>query len=118
MEPKYLRMIRAIQEPPEAERSWSVYIVRCADGSLYTGTAKGVEARLAKHNCGRGAAYTRSRRPVSLVYREDGLTRSEALVREAGIKSLSKPGKESLVESGGGPGLLSTKKRGRIARKC
>ena len=118
MEPKYLRMIRGIQESPDAERAWSVYMVRCSDGSLYTGTAKGVEARIAKHNSGRGAAYTRSRKPVSLVYREDGLTRSEALVREAGIKSLGKPGKELLVEKARGVRLISRKKRGRIAHPC
>ncbi|MBI5241666.1 MAG: GIY-YIG nuclease family protein [Elusimicrobia bacterium] len=108
-------MIRGIREPPDAERTWSVYMVRCSDGSLYTGAAKGVDERVAKHNAGRGAAYTRPRRPVRLVYREDGLTRSEALVREAGIKSLPKPGKEILV---GGPRLISKKKRGRIAHRC
>jgi predicted GIY-YIG superfamily endonuclease len=118
MEPKYLRMIRGIRESPGAERSWSIYMVRCADGSLYTGAAKGVEKRVAKHNAGRGAAYTRTRRPVRLVHREDGLTRSEALVREAGIKSLPKPGKELLVGGGRGRRLISRKKRARIAHPC
>ena len=115
MERKYLRMIRGIKEAPDADRGWSVYMVRCGDGSLYTGAAKGVEARLAKHNAGRGAAYTRTRRPVRLLYREDGLTRSEALVREAGIKSLPKPKKESLVGAGRKPRLISRAKRARIA---
>jgi len=118
MEPKYLRMIRGIQESPDAERAWSVYMVRCSDGSLYTGAAKGVDQRVAKHNSGRGAAYTRTRRPVRLVYREDRLTRSEALVREAGIKSLGKPGKELLVEDSRGARLISRKKRARIAHRC
>ena len=116
MEGKYLKMIRGIRETPDAVRDWSVYVVRCNDGTLYTGVAKGVEARLAKHNSGRGAAYTRTRRPVRLLYREDDLTRSEALGREAGIKSLPKPKKESLV--GGGrrrPRLISRTKRVRIA---
>lgn len=70
----------------EDEACWSVYLVRCRDKSLYTGIAKDVSARLAKHNAGRGAAYTRSRRPVALLYCEPGLTRSQALVREAQIK--------------------------------
>ncbi|MDD5657094.1 MAG: GIY-YIG nuclease family protein [Elusimicrobia bacterium] len=80
-----------------AARDWSVYIARCRDGSLYTGAAKGVERRLARHNAGRGAAYTSGRRPVRLFYREDGLTRSQALSREARIKALSRSEKEALA---------------------
>jgi putative endonuclease len=76
-----------------------VYIARCVDGSLYTGVAKDVRARLAAHNAGRGAAYTRSRRPVRLVYREDGFTRSKALSREAGIKSLARAEKLALLKA-------------------
>lgn len=76
---------------------WSVYIARCVDGSLYTGVAKDVRARLAAHNAGRGAAYTRPRRPVRLVHREDGFTRGGALSREAGIKALNRAGKLALV---------------------
>lgn len=78
-------------------RNWSLYIVRCADGTFYTGVAKDVCARLAQHNSGRGAAYTRSRRPVLLAYRTDGLTHSQALIREARIRRLSRPLKETLV---------------------
>jgi predicted GIY-YIG superfamily endonuclease len=107
MDGKYLKMIRGIREPAGAEKDWSVYVVRCSDGTLYTGVAKGVEERLAKHNAGRGAAYTRTRRPVRLLLREDGLTRSEALIREAGIKSMPKASKELLVsgrrDSGSAP---------------
>ena len=115
MDGKYLKMIRGIREAPDADRSWSVYMVRCGDSSLYTGVAKRVEKRVAKHNSGRGAAYTRTRRPVRLLYREDGLTRSEALIREAGIKSLPKPKKESLVGGGRRPRLSSPAKRAKIA---
>ena len=79
---------------------WAVYIARCRDGSLYTGVAKDVAARLAKHNAGKGAAYTRSRRPVALLYSELALTRSEALRREAGIKALPRPRKEALAGGG------------------
>ena len=115
MEGRYLQMIHGIREPADADRDWSVYVVRCGDGTLYTGVAKGVEARLAKHNAGRGAAYTRTRRPVRLVLREDGLTRCEALVREAGIKSMPKTRKERLVSGRRLPELISRTKRGRIA---
>ncbi|MBI4371586.1 MAG: GIY-YIG nuclease family protein [Elusimicrobia bacterium] len=80
---------------------WSVYIARCADDSLYTGVAKDVEARLAAHNAGRGAAYTRTRRPVSLAWREDGLTRSAALTREARIKALRRAAKQAFLRAAG-----------------
>ncbi|MCU0578496.1 MAG: GIY-YIG nuclease family protein [Desulfobacterota bacterium] len=76
---------------------WSVYILRCRDGTLYTGIAKNVFARIAQHNRGKGAAYTRGRLPVNLVYQENSLTHSEALVREAEIKRLSRAEKEGLV---------------------
>ena len=76
---------------------WSVYIVRCGDDSLYTGIAKDVEARIAVHNNGRGAAYTRARRPVILVWREDGFSRSAALRREAALKRLPRELKKALI---------------------
>ena len=82
---------------------WSVYIVRCADDSLYTGITTDLAARVAKHNSGKGAAYTRARRPVRLLYSEIGMTRSQALLREAGIKSLPRPRKE-LLALGARPG--------------
>ncbi len=78
-------------------KNWYVYIVRCADNSLYTGIALDVERRLSEHN-GKGAAkYTRSRQPVSLVYREVAKSRSSASSREFAIKSLSKSEKEELI---------------------
>ena len=96
---KYLKMIRKMRTRPQEteEAGWSVYIVRCEDDSRYTGIAKDVAARLEKHNSGRGAAYTRARRPVRLLYREDRLTRSAALVREAHIKALPRSRKEGLI---------------------
>ena len=81
------------------EKDWNVYIVRCADDSLYTGVATDVVARVRRHNDGKGAAYTRSRRPVRLEYVEPGLTRSQALVREAALKRLPRAEKQRLVES-------------------
>lgn len=78
------------------KKEWSVYILRCSDGTLYTGIAKDVEARLTKHQNGKGAAYTRSHRPVALVHKEEKFTRSKALIREAQIKRLARPLKEKL----------------------
>jgi uncharacterized protein (TIGR02453 family) len=76
---------------------WSVYILRCADGSLYTGIARDPTRRLAQHNGRRGAAYTRARRPVSLVYAEPARDRSAALRREWAIKRLTRVEKEELI---------------------
>jgi putative endonuclease len=80
-------------------KEWSVYMARCVDGSLYTGIAKDVRARAAAHNAGRGAAYTRSRRPVKVVYLEEGFTRSTALSREARIKALERTEKLALLKA-------------------
>jgi pyrroline-5-carboxylate reductase len=75
-----------------------VYILRCGDGSLYTGFAVDPERRLAVHQSGRGAKYTRSRLPVELVYREELPDKSAALKREAAIKKLSRQQKLQLIE--------------------
>jgi putative endonuclease len=75
-----------------------VYMVRCRDHSLYTGTASDVEARIRKHNDGKGARYTRGRGPVELVYVEEVADKSAALKREYVIKQYSKEKKERLVE--------------------
>ena len=99
MKPRYRRMLEglAARRNSSASKDWSVYILRCADATLYTGIAKDVFVRLKKHNSGSGAAYTRARRPVRLLYQEDGKTRSQALIREAEIKALGRAGKESLL---------------------
>ena len=73
------------------------YLVRCADGSFYCGYSPDPIARTETHNSGRGAKYTRARRPVVLVYQESCQGRSEALKREAAIKRLPKAQKEALV---------------------
>ncbi|HAM35720.1 MAG TPA: hypothetical protein DEB40_14160 [Elusimicrobia bacterium] len=108
-------MIGGAQSSARAQRDWSVYMVRCSDDSLYTGVTNDLEARIAKHNRGQGAAYTRARRPVRLLYSEAELTRSQALVREARIKSLPRPRKEALIQAGG---LIPAKKKGRISTPC
>lgn len=74
-----------------------VYIVECADGTLYTGWTTDVEKRLQTHNAGEGAKYTRSRRPVRLLYSEPCADKSAALKREAEIKRLSRAKKLALI---------------------
>lgn len=73
------------------------YIVRCCDGSLYTGWTTDLEKRVETHNSGKGAKYTRSRRPVELVYHEEFQTKEEALRRERAIKKLTRDAKEQLL---------------------
>ena len=77
--------------------SWKVYIVRCCDGSLYTGVTTDIEKRLAAHNSGRGAKYTRSRRPVELVYHEECEDHSGALRRELEIKAMTREQKLNII---------------------
>ncbi|HEX4975914.1 MAG TPA: GIY-YIG nuclease family protein [Pseudomonadales bacterium] len=79
---------------------WFVYILRCVDGSLYTGVTNDVDRRLKQHNAGlQGARYTRQRRPVSLVYCERVDGRAQAQRREFEIKALAKTDKEALINS-------------------
>lgn len=80
--------------------TWWVYLLRCADGTLYCGIALDVEARLAQHQAGKGAKYTRGRGPLELVYREACGTRAEAQRRERALKRLRRPAKESLITAG------------------
>jgi predicted GIY-YIG superfamily endonuclease len=100
MKPKYLKMLAGMSATGGSQGPgvWSVYMLRCADGTLYTGIAKDALARLRRHNAGKGAAYTRTRLPAALVRREDGMTRSQALIREAAIKQLSRALKERLID--------------------
>ncbi|MCI2061500.1 MAG: GIY-YIG nuclease family protein [Eubacteriaceae bacterium] len=74
-----------------------VYILKCGDGSYYTGWTTDVEHRVAAHAAGRGAKYTRGRGPVELVHVEEFATKSEALSREIAIKKLSRSQKEALI---------------------
>ena len=85
----------------EQTDTWFVYILRCADGSLYTGIAKDVNRRLEQHNAGTASRYTRSRLPVTLEYQEQPTTKGKALKRELAIKSLSRTAKESLIRTAG-----------------
>jgi putative endonuclease len=82
-------------------KPWHVYIVHCADGSLYTGITTDVERRIDEHNHDDrlAARYTRGRRPVKLIYSEEYASRSEASKRESEIKQMERPEKEALVEN-------------------
>lgn len=80
------------------EKTWKLYMLRCRDGSLYTGITTDVEKRVAAHNSGKGAKYTRSRKPVELVYQEDCEDHSHALRRELEMKALSKDEKERILQ--------------------
>ena len=80
------------------DKMWNVYILRCGDGSLYTGISTDVERRLEAHRAGKGAKYTRSRCPLELVYREQCLDKSAALRRELEIKALPRAEKLKLIE--------------------
>ena len=79
-----------------AERNFT-YIVKCSDGSFYTGWTTDIEKRLEAHNSGKGAKYTKSRRPVTLVYYEEFPTKEEAMKREYAIKQMKREEKKALI---------------------
>jgi putative endonuclease len=84
--------------PAMSRSGWRVYLLRCADGTLYTGVTNDVERRLRAHQTGRASRYTRSRRPVDLVYLERVRGRGWALQRERAIKKLSRAEKLELID--------------------
>ena len=75
------------------------YILKCKDDSLYTGWTNDLKKRMTSHNAGKGAKYTKARRPVELVYYEEFQTREEAMKREYAIKQLSRKEKEALIKT-------------------
>lgn len=85
-----------MQEKAGGYVDWYVYMLRCADGTLYTGITDNVDKRLAAHRAGRGAKYTRGRGPLELVYCEQQADKSSALRREIAIKRLSRAEKLAL----------------------
>ena len=74
------------------------YIVQCSDGSFYTGWTKDIERRVKMHNAGQGARYTRTRRPVKLVYQEPQADISSAMKRERAIKTMTRTQKQKLIQ--------------------
>ena len=85
----------------KAGGKWFVYLLRCGDGSLYTGITNDITRRCEQHNAGTASRYTRSRLPVVLVYQEPQASQSLALKREATIKAVSRLEKESLIRQAG-----------------
>ena len=90
---------RRLKSKKKLAEPWFVYVVRCSDGSLYTGIAKDVERRIEQHNAGTASRYTRSRLPVTLKYQEEQPSQSSALKRELAIKAMSRKAKDALIES-------------------
>ena len=87
---------RSSSAKPSVSR-WFVYIVRCGDGSLYTSITKDVSRRCKQHNAGTASRYTRSRRPLKLVYQEVRRNQSSALKREVAIKAMTRQGKLAMI---------------------
>ena len=83
---------------------WCLYILRCNDGSFYTGVTNNIDRRFKMHNAGRASKYTRARRPVELLYQEVCGTRTQALVRECFIKAYPRKKKEELIAAVNGRG--------------
>jgi putative endonuclease len=84
-----------------AEKQWSVYIVKCKDGKLYTGISNDVSKRVATHNRGQGCRFTKYRHPVKLVYQEYCGSKSTARKRELEIQGFTRSKKLALIESSG-----------------
>ena len=87
-----------------AEKEWEdmnyTYILKCSDETLYTGWTNDLEKRINAHNAGKGAKYTKNRRPVELAYYEEFATKEEAMSREYAIKQLTRRKKEELIKKG------------------
>ena len=103
MKPVYRRMLQGMQKKEEGKSKkkrerWFVYILRCRDGTFYTGITNDLKRRCQQHNKGSGARYTRTRLPVSLLYSESCPNRPKALIRECTIKTLPRKKKEKLIE--------------------
>jgi putative endonuclease len=91
--------------------TWSLYILSCCDGSFYTGVTTDIDRRFREHEGGRASRFTRTRRPVVLVYQETCGSRSQALSRECAVKSMGRHGKEELVAGGSAAGRSKSQKR-------
>lgn len=121
MKPRYRSMIRKMEvregraPAPANGADWSLYILKCSDGTFYTGVTNDLDRRFRAHQEGKASRYTRTRRPVALVHQETCGTRSQALTRECAVKSMSRPKKEDLVagESSAGRSMKRRQKRDR-----
>jgi putative endonuclease len=120
MKPIYRRMLRGMETKAVAEDGgtdvWHLYVLRCGDGSLYTGITTDIERRFRAHQEGKAARYTRTHGPVGLVYREACGTRSQALSRECAVKSLPRVKKEDLIAGRTDPKPGRERKAGKRAK--
>jgi putative endonuclease len=89
--------VRAVPREAAPSERWFLYIARCNDGSLYTGIARDVLLRIAAHNAGRGARYTRGRGPLSVCAQRRCASKGDALRLELAVKRLARPDKETLL---------------------
>lgn len=104
MNHRYKQMLEQMKakekgRPKKRREEWSLYILKCSDSSLYTGIAKDLEKRFQMHVEGKGARYTRTRRPLAIVYQETCNSRTEALIRECAVKALPKTKKLALIDA-------------------
>ncbi len=104
MHPKYKRMLEGMAKKAAAaprkkkgRDRWFLYLLRCCDGTFYTGITNNLERRLKMHQNGKASRYTRTRRPVEMLYSEKCGDRSSALIRECEIKEWPRPKKERLI---------------------
>ena len=91
-------LVRSRKKKGRPPCSWFVYILKCGDGTLYTGITNDLARREAQHNSGTASRYTRSRRPVKIIYQEPCRNRSAALKKEYAVKSLTRKGKEDYID--------------------
>lgn len=106
MQLKYKKMIQGMMDKEKKSRKrkktsevpWSLYLLECGDGSLYTGVTNNLERRLKMHAAGKASRYTRTHLPVTLRYQEPCGTRAQALIREYQVKSFPKKKKEALLK--------------------
>jgi len=104
MHPKYKRMLEGLEKKRKASKQktksgekWSLYILRCCDGSFYTGITNNLERRLKMHQAGKASRYTRTRGPVEMLYSETCDDRSSALIRECEVKEWPRSRKAALI---------------------
>ena len=105
MHPKYKRMLEGLAKKEKkarkkkADEPWSLYILKCSNGTLYTGITNDLERRFKMHQGGKASRYTRTRRPVELLYQEECGNRSQALIRECEVKEWPRAKKEALIKA-------------------
>jgi predicted GIY-YIG superfamily endonuclease len=106
MHPTYKRMLKGLEKKAKRAKKkkrggkWSLYILRCADGSFYTGITNDLERRFKMHQAGKASRYTRSHGPVEMLYSEKCGDRSSALIRECEVKEWPRTKKEMLIKTG------------------